>query len=172
MPVPYCSWFVPHICFFFQFIRSLRLAYQTPISPHLPENIGKTPVFLVPNSKDKMTYTTCRPTTIPKKAHLKISVRDKLSPSSVASPICQEGQNERTFPIFYLFFPNFPDFFLFFPIGKFFAVRGGTLPPLTPQWLRHCYRLWPDILNRLKVQKYNNIYYIFVSYTYRWCYLI
>ena len=53
--------------------------------------------------------------------------------SSVASPICQEGQSERTFPIFafssqfFLFFPNFPDFFLNF--GNFFAVRDGTLPP-------------------------------------------
>ena len=53
--------------------------------------------------------------------------------SSVASPICQEGQSERTFPIFafssrfFLFFPDFSPIF-----GKFFAVRGGTLPPLTP----------------------------------------
>ena len=32
------------------------------------------------------------------------------------------------------FSPIFPDFPLFFPIfGKFFAVRGGTLSPLTPQ---------------------------------------
>ena len=57
--------------------------------------------------------------------------------SSVASPICQEGQSERTFPIFAFssrFFLCFPDFSLFFPIFcKFFAVRGGTLPPpLTP----------------------------------------
>ena len=35
------------------------------------------------------------------------------------------------FPIF-LIFSFFPDF------GKFFAVKGGTLPPLPPQWLRHC----------------------------------
>ena len=34
---------------------------------------------------------------------------------------------------FFLFFSNFPPLF-----GKFFAVRGGTLPPLPPQWLRHC----------------------------------
>ena len=71
--------------------------------------------------------------------------------SIIASPICQEGQSARTFPIiafssrfffffpdFCLFFPIFPDFSLFFPIfGNFFAVRGGTLPPLSPQWLRH-----------------------------------
>ena len=75
--------------------------------------------------------------------------------SSVASPICQEGQRERTFPIFafsfrfflfslwffffssrcFLFFLDFSLFFLIF--GKFFAVRGGTLPPLHPQWLCH-----------------------------------
>ena len=60
-----------------------------------------------------------------------------LLPSSrVASPICQEGQSERTFPIFAFssrlssFSPIFPDFSLIF--GKFFAVRGGTLPSLDP----------------------------------------
>ena len=36
------------------------------------------------------------------------------------------------------FLPVFPLFPRFFPIlGFFFAVRGGTLPPLHPQWLRH-----------------------------------
>ena len=86
--------------------------------------------------------------------------------SSVASPICQEGQSERNFPIFafssrfFLFFPIFPDFSWIFPdffpifsdffpifqipgfspiFGNFIAVRGDTLPPpLPPQWLRHC----------------------------------
>ena len=65
--------------------------------------------------------------------------------SSIASPICQEGQSERNFPIFdfssrfFLFFVIFPEFFLIFPdFWHFFAVRGGTLPPLPPQWLRHC----------------------------------
>ena len=55
--------------------------------------------------------------------------------SSVASPICQEGQSERTFPIlaFSRFSSFLPDFPLFFPIfGKFFAVRGATLPPWPP----------------------------------------
>ena len=68
--------------------------------------------------------------------------------SSVASPICQEGQSERTFLIFafssrfFLFFP------LFFPIlGKFFAVRGGTLPPLTPSG-------YATVLAIIKVTKY------------------
>ena len=62
-----------------------------------------------------------------------------LITSCVASPVCQEGQSERTFPIFafssrfFLFFPIFHGFSLFFPIfGKFFAVRGGTLPPWPP----------------------------------------
>ena len=53
--------------------------------------------------------------------------------SSEASHICQEGQSERTFPIFAFysrFFFFFPDFFPIF--GKFFTVRGGTLPPLDP----------------------------------------
>ena len=56
--------------------------------------------------------------------------------SSVASPICREGQSEKTFPIFCLFFPispPFPGFSWFFPIfSNFFAIRGGTLPPLHP----------------------------------------
>ena len=43
------------------------------------------------------------------------------------------------FPIFPLFFRFFLIFPFFFPIfGNFFAVRGGTLPPLHPQWLRYC----------------------------------
>ena len=68
--------------------------------------------------------------------------------SSIASPICQEGQSGRTFLIFafssqfFLFF-FLPWFFLIFSLfsptfGNFFALRGGTLPPLTSQWLRHC----------------------------------
>ena len=56
--------------------------------------------------------------------------------SSIASPTCisQEGQSERTFLIFCLFFPIFPLFFLIFPLffPFFFAVRGGTLPPMPP----------------------------------------
>ena len=61
----------------------------------------------------------------------------------------RRGQRERTFPIFafcsriFLFFTIFFFWFLYFPIfpdfppifGKFFAVKGGTLPPF---WLRHC----------------------------------
>ena len=65
-------------------------------------------------------------------------IRCKID-SSVASPICQEGQSEKTFPIltfssrffsfsrfsviFPLFSPLFPDF------DNFFAVKGATLPP-------------------------------------------
>ena len=79
-------------------------------------------------------------------------------PSSVASPICHEGQSERNFlifafssrlfvfsPNFSWFFPDFPDYFPifldFFPIfsifGNLFAVWDGNLRPLPPQWLRH-----------------------------------
>ena len=50
--------------------------------------------------------------------------------SSVASPICQEGQSEKTFPtlpLFPDFFPLFPDFLPIFP--NFFSVKRGTLPP-------------------------------------------
>ena len=67
------------------------------------------------------------------------------------SPICQEGQSERTFPIFafssrfkFLIFPIFPDFPLLFPFfGKFFwlSLALRCPPPLeappvaTPLWL-------------------------------------
>ena len=55
--------------------------------------------------------------------------------SSVASPVCQEGQSERTFPIFAFssrFFLSFPIFSLFFQIfGKFFTV-GVALCSLDP----------------------------------------
>ena len=60
--------------------------------------------------------------------------------SSVASPICQERQSERTFLILafaswiFLFFSIFPWLFLSFPplfpiFDTFFTVKGGTLPP-------------------------------------------
>ena len=63
--------------------------------------------------------------------------------SSVASPICQEGQSEITFSLFafssqfFVFFPDFSSFFPDFPLfplifWNFFAVRGGTLPPFDP----------------------------------------
>ena len=65
--------------------------------------------------------------------------------SSIASPICQEGQSERTFPIFPLFldlFPIVPLFFLIFPsfswfLTIFFHCQGGALTPLPLHWLRH-----------------------------------
>ena len=56
--------------------------------------------------------------------------------SSVASPICQEGQSERTFPIFalssrfFLFFPNFPH--LFPDFWQFFRCQVALFPPCTP----------------------------------------
>ena len=61
--------------------------------------------------------------------------------SSVASPMCQEGQSERNFPIFafssrfVLFFPIFPwffpDFFLLFPdFGQIFRCQGWHSAPL------------------------------------------
>ena len=60
--------------------------------------------------------------------------------SSVASPICQEGQSKRNFPIFAFSSRFFPIF------GNFFAVRGGTLPSLPPQWLRHCLTVFALVL--------------------------
>ena len=68
-----------------------------------------------------------------------------LSISSISSPICQEGQSERNFPIFafssrfvlfFPFFPSFSHFSLFSPsFSQFWAIfccQGGTLPSLTP----------------------------------------
>ena len=60
--------------------------------------------------------------------------------SRVASPICQEGQSERTFPIFALssqFFLFFPQFFLIFSplfpnFCKFFPCQGWHSAPLCP----------------------------------------
>ena len=70
-----------------------------------------------------------------------IPLESVIGPSSIASPICQEGQSERILPIFasssqFLFF--FSLFFLisslfFLIFSLIFAVRGGTLPPLAPQ---------------------------------------
>ena len=61
-------------------------------------------------------------------------------PSSVASPICQEGQSERTAPIlpflpdFFPFSPIFPDFLLFFPLfhnfWQIFRCQWGYSAPL------------------------------------------
>ena len=65
--------------------------------------------------------------------------------NSVASPICQEGQSERTFPIlvfysrfffffsiFSWFFLSFPRFFLFSPIFDNFSLSRGALCTLAP----------------------------------------
>ena len=42
-------------------------------------------------------------------------------------------------PIFPLLHPLFPDFLPLFPeVWQIFHCLGGTLPPLTPPWLRHC----------------------------------
>ena len=80
-------------------------------------------------------------------------IEDTLS--SVASPICQEEQSERTFSIFafssrfFLFFPNFSWFFPSF--SRFlanFALSGVALcPPLYTQWLRH-WILWYSLRNK------------------------
>ena len=66
-------------------------------------------------------------------------------PSSIASPIWQEGQSERTFPIFAFsswFFLFFSDFAWFFPLSHplifgifFFCCQVWHSAPLAPQWL-------------------------------------
>ena len=78
-----------------------------------------------------------------------------------------------SFPSFFFPFPLFPlsRFLLSFPI---FGVRGGSLPPLPPHWLRPCYctcivvRLW--YLNYLL--SLNQKYFVnstFLITTQRWC---
>ena len=64
--------------------------------------------------------------------------------SSVGSPICQEGQTEKTSPIFafssrcFLFFPEFfPIFPSFSQFLANFSLSGVALCPLDPQWLCH-----------------------------------
>ena len=86
-------------------------------------------------SKDRIVkYITCIVTNCFVLAmHVLLTV---VSCSSIASPICQKGHSERTFPIFYFssrFFLFFPDFSLFSPVFvRFFTVRGGTLPSRAP----------------------------------------
>ena len=78
--------------------------------------------------------------------------------SSVASPICQEGQSERTFPIFafssryFLFFPIFHEFSPSFSrFSANFSLSRGQSVPLDPQWLRHCaFHKGPDIFTILE----------------------
>ena len=76
--------------------------------------------------------------------HNKSSCLLELWSSSLASPICQEGQSERTFPIFPFFpdFTSFPAFSWFSPsISQFLAIlllSRGAICPLDPYWLRHC----------------------------------
>ena len=69
--------------------------------------------------------------------------------SSVASPICQERQNEEKSSRFLPFLPDFSSFFprFFLIFSRYlanFSLSGVVLcprtlpPPLDPQWLRHC----------------------------------
>jgi len=74
--------------------------------------------------------------------------------SSVASPLGQEGQSKRTFPIFafssrfFLFFPDFSPLFPKFPdFFAFFCCQRGHSAPLPPYWLRHCC-LFHTLLNK------------------------
>ena len=61
-----------------------------------------------------------------------------LITSSVARPVCQEGQSERTFPIFAFssrFFLFFPDFSWFFPsFSRFLANFSLSGVALCPPW--------------------------------------
>ena len=58
-----------------------------------------------------------------------------LQRSDIASPLCHEGQSERTFPIF-AFSSRFSVFSRFLAN---FALSGGTLTPAPPHWLRYCF---------------------------------
>ena len=59
--------------------------------------------------------------------------------SSIASPICQEGQSERIFQFFCLFFQIFSFYSI---LGKFFAVRGALCPPCSLDPWR--WNIFPD----------------------------
>ena len=50
----------------------------------------------------------------------------------IASPICQEGQSERTFLIFLFFLIFFLFFLIFPPFWQIFHYHGALCPPLTP----------------------------------------
>ena len=99
--------------------------------------------------------------------------------SSVASPICQEGQSEWTFPIL-PFLPNFsffsqffPDFLLFFPIfGNFSLSRGALWPPCPYTGYatesQYVFRItWPIVYLILFFDVYlNGFYYVFCLHLY------
>ena len=90
----------------------------------------------------------------------------RVTGSSVASPICQEGQSERTFPIvtfssrFFLFFSifswfflSFPNFFPLFPdFWPFFRCQGGYSGPLAPYILLLLHYLLPTVLPVFRVR--------------------
>ena len=87
--------------------------------------------------------------------HLKLFARC----SSIASPICQEGQSSRTFLNFAFssWFFLCTDFFPpsdFFPLSHFLAnfslLRGPFCPPLPPYWLHH----WLDVLIQFPLTGY------------------
>ena len=80
--------------------------------------------------------------------------------SSVASPICQEGQSETTFPIFAFssrFFLFFPEFFPSFPnFWQVFRCQGWhSASPLPPQWLRHCHYTLTFLKKSTKTKLFN-----------------
>ena len=64
-----------------------------------------------------------------------LSIFFLVGASGVASPICQEGQSKRPFPIFalFIFFPDFPLFSLIFSLFLvILLLLGATLPHLDP----------------------------------------
>ena len=95
--------------------------------------------------------------------------------SCVASPICQEGQSERTFPIYPLF-PNFPLFFpifcdvlpLFSDFWQIFRSQGGHSGLLTPSGYATALEALVSTLKNMKFTKTNknliySVHLVFVS---------
>ena len=92
-----------------------------------------------------------------------------ISTSSVASPICQEGQSEITFPIFafssgfFLFFPNFSPFSRYLAS---FLLSGGALCPLNSQWLVYSHYTQYIVL---RVEMWNSCMFLTLSEAFFLC---
>ena len=94
-----------------------------------------------------------------------IQTKPQIS-SSIASPICQEGQSERTFLMFPLFLDFSPDFsFLFHNFSLFFPIFDIFYPilatPLQISW--NNYKVWTT-----KLQEFLQNFDILVMHAWIW----
>ena len=95
---------------------------RTEMTTRLVDSVGNVDIFLL-STNYVTTWVLCAMLDVQELIPLSIEILGPVF-SSVTSPVCQEGQSKRTFPIFafssqfFPFFPNFPDFFPIF--GNFF----------------------------------------------------